>query len=47
MNELEMMKKEPRKLYDYYIDLLLQGIALDDGQVVKMEYLKRLLLKEE
>jgi hypothetical protein len=46
MNEFELLKEEPLKLFNYYLEQLSQGIELDDPQVVKFEYLKKTLLKE-
>jgi hypothetical protein len=46
MNEFEMMKHNPQGLFDYYLQIMQAGTPLNDGQVVKMEYLKKILLKE-
>ena len=45
MNEFEMMKNNPQGLFDYYIDLMQNGTPLNDEQIIKMEYLKKILLK--
>jgi len=44
-NEFQVMKENPKRLFDYYINRMQQGIPLDDSQVVKMEYLKSILFK--
>lgn len=46
MNEFEMMKNNPKELFNYYMSLLTNGIGLSDEQIIKFEYLKKLLIKE-
>lgn len=45
--EFIIMKTNPKQLYDEYIEQLQNGIPLTDEQLVKFEYLKKLLLIEE
>lgn len=44
-NEYQVMKTDPKRLFDYYINRMQQGIPLDDSQIVKMEYVKSVLFK--
>jgi hypothetical protein len=46
MTEFELMKNNPTQLFNEYLDLLSQGIELNDDQIPKFEYLKKLLIKE-
>lgn len=46
MNEFEMMKNNPKELLNYYMNLLTNGIVLNEEQIIKFEYLKKLLIKE-
>ena len=45
--EFLIMKTNPKRLYDGYIEQMQNGIPLDDEQRIKFEYLKKLLLIEE
>jgi hypothetical protein len=44
MDEFAMMKSNPQALFDYYMELVQNGQPLDDAQIVKFEYVKRVLL---
>jgi hypothetical protein len=44
MNEFELMKRDPQALFTYYIELMQAGTPLDDSQVIKFEYLKKVLI---
>ena len=46
MNEFKMMKEEPSALLDYYMQLLREGQELTEDQVIKLEYLKKLMIRE-
>ena len=45
--ELHLMKTNPKVLFDLYLQMLSDGIALDDSQKSKFEYLKKLFVVEE
>jgi hypothetical protein len=45
--EFIIMKSNPKQLYNNYIEQMQNGIPLSDDQLVKFEYLKKLLLIEE
>lgn len=45
--EFIIMKENPKQLYDGYIEQMQNGIPLTDEQLIKFEYLKKLLLIEE
>lgn len=42
--EFIIMKENPKQLYDGYVEQMQNGIPLTDEQLVKFEYLKKLLL---
>ena len=42
--EFIIMKENPKQLYDGHIEQMQNGIPLTDEQLVKFEYLKKLLL---
>jgi hypothetical protein len=44
MNEFQMMKEQPQALFDYYLSLMQAGTPLDDSQLIKFEYLKKVLI---
>jgi hypothetical protein len=44
--ELELMKKDPKALYDYYIQSLLDGQVLSEEQLIRYEYCKKIILGE-
>lgn len=45
--ELNLMKTNPIELFKIYLELLENGIQLDESQLVKFKYLKKLFIKEE
>jgi hypothetical protein len=47
MSELQRMRDDPRGLFEVYVNLLVSGEYLTDGQLAKFEYLKTLFLKED
>jgi len=46
VTEYEQMIENPKGLFDAYLEAMGMGIALNDGQRVKFEYLKKLFVKE-
>ena len=44
--EFLIMKTNPKNLYDAYVEQMQNGIPLTVDQLVKFEYLKKLLLIE-
>ena len=46
MTEYQMMKEDPLQLFNQYLEILQNGDALSDDQFIKMEYLKKVLIKE-
>jgi len=46
MTEFQMMKEQPHQLFTKYLEILQNGETLSDDQVVKMEYLKKILIKD-
>jgi hypothetical protein len=40
------MKEQPNVLFEKFLEILQTGVPLTDEQVIKMEYLKKLLIKE-
>lgn len=47
MDEFQLMKNEPKQLFDIYMNMLMNGEVLSDEQVVKFEYLKKLFIKDD
>lgn len=45
--EFILMKVNPRALYDIYIEQMMEGLVLTTEQVIKFEYLKKILLIQE
>ena len=41
------MKSNPKALFDMYMELLSNGTGLNEDQVIKFEYLKKLFIKVE
>lgn len=46
MDEFKTMKDSPKALFDYYMELVSTGHTLNEDQILKMEYLKKVLIKE-
>jgi hypothetical protein len=45
--ELSLMKVDPRALFNHYMQMLADGVALDESQLPKFEYLKKLFITED
>jgi hypothetical protein len=37
------MKSNPKELFDNYLSIIISGLALSSDQIIKLEYLKKVL----
>jgi hypothetical protein len=44
--ELTLMKEDPRSLFETYLDKITNGETLTTEQIIRLEYLKSLFVKE-
>ena len=43
MREIDLLKNEPKKLFDMYMQIIIEGGTLDDSQLIMFEAVRKIL----
>ena len=43
MREIELLKADPKKLFDFYMQIIMNGGTLDDTQLIMFETVRNIL----
>ena len=43
MREIELLKDDPKKLFDMYMQIIVNGGSLDDTQLIMLETARKIL----
>lgn len=43
MREIDLLKSDPKKLFDMYMQIIIEGGGLDDSQLIMLEAVRKIL----